>query len=70
MFLWLSKLSIIWSGWYNIQYLLSHIDNAIQFGEDAEVKFWDHDPELGDAEDIGNFDGGGFNNDVGGFNDD
>ncbi|CAM6109943.1 unnamed protein product [Calypogeia fissa] len=54
----------------SIQYLLSHIDNAIQFGEDAEVKVKDYDPELGDAEDVGDFDGGGFNDDGGGFNDD
>jgi hypothetical protein len=36
----------------SIQFVLSHIDNAIQYGEDAEPKARDHDPD-GD-------DGGGF----------
>lgn len=41
----------IWST-CSIQFVLSHIDNAIQYGEDAEPKARDHDPD-GD-------DGGGF----------
>lgn len=54
----------------SMQLLLSHIDNAIQYGEDAEVKVKDYDPDLGDPEDLGNFDGGGFNEDEGGFSHD
>uniref|UniRef100_A0A0E0KI86 GPN-loop GTPase 3 n=1 Tax=Oryza punctata TaxID=4537 RepID=A0A0E0KI86_ORYPU len=30
---------------YCIQYVLSHIDNCIQYGEDADVKVRDFDPE-------------------------
>eukprot|EP01018_Ginkgo_biloba_P024305 Gb_15527 [translate_table: standard] len=30
----------------SIQYILSHIDNAIQFGEDADVKIKDYDPDF------------------------
>lgn len=33
----------------SIQYVLSHIDNSIQYGEDADVKIRDH--ELGDDDD-------------------
>eukprot|EP00252_Welwitschia_mirabilis_P000076 TRINITY_DN10049_c0_g2_i1.p1 TRINITY_DN10049_c0_g2~~TRINITY_DN10049_c0_g2_i1.p1 ORF type:complete len:280 (-),score=61.53 TRINITY_DN10049_c0_g2_i1:251-1090(-) len=34
----------------SIQYVLSHIDNAIQFGEDADVKVRDFDPEFEDED--------------------
>lgn len=34
----------------SIHYLLSHIDNAIQFGEDAEVKVKEFDPDFGAAD--------------------
>lgn len=34
----------------SMQYILSHIDNAIQFGEDADVKVKDFDPENEDSE--------------------
>ncbi|OAE19911.1 hypothetical protein AXG93_1130s1650 [Marchantia polymorpha subsp. ruderalis] len=47
----------------SIQYLLSHIDNAIQFGEDAEVKIKDYDADMGESEDAGNFDMGGEDED-------
>jgi hypothetical protein len=33
----------------SIQYVLSHIDNSIQYGEDADVKIRDHG--LGDDDD-------------------
>lgn len=34
----------------SIHYLLSHIDNAIQFGEDAEVKVKEFDPDFAAAD--------------------
>lgn len=37
----------------SIQYILSHIDNAIQYGEDAEVKVKDFDPDFNAGEDEG-----------------
>lgn len=30
---------------YSIQYVLAQIDNCIQYGEDADVKVKDFDPE-------------------------
>lgn len=38
-------------GHCSIHYLLSHIDNAIQFGEDAEVKVKEFDPDFTGPED-------------------
>lgn len=35
----------------SIQYILSHVDNSIQYGEDAEVKMKDHDPDFSAPDD-------------------
>ncbi|KAJ7519667.1 hypothetical protein O6H91_20G049700 [Diphasiastrum complanatum] len=40
----------------SIQYVLSHIDNAIQFGENADVKIKDHDPDFAEEDGNGNGD--------------
>ena len=42
---------------FSIQYLLSQVDNAIQFGEDAEPKLKDH--EMPDDDGDGDVDGDG-----------
>ena len=46
---------------FSIQYLLSQVDNAIQFGEDAEPKLKDHEMpyDVGDGDGDGDGDGGG-----------
>ncbi len=51
---WVNILTTVVAIWStcSIQFVLSHIDNAIQYGEDAEPKARDHDP--------GGDDGGGF----------
>lgn len=43
--LWLIRGLICSVLYCSIQHILSHIDNSIQFGEDADVKIRDFDPE-------------------------
>ena len=56
---------------FSIQYLLSQVDNAIQFGEDAEPKLKEHEMPDDDGDGDGNGDGDGDGDgDYGDRNDD